>query len=121
MDTDTYPVAEEIAERWFVGKTGSEKKRWAPAFSTQKTRKPKFRGDVKSIHGTGRKYNQIYFISNQYYSSKYSHKEQNDLSKKYGINVTILDRTWSLDYIYKNNHVELAARALQIESAQTTI
>lgn len=121
VDTDTYPVAEEIAERWFMGKTGSEKERWAFAFSTQKTWKPKVRKDVKSIHGSGRKYKQIYFITNQYCPAKDIHKEQDDLSNKYGINVTILDRTWILDHVYKNDHVELAARALQIESAQTTI
>lgn len=121
VDTDTYPVAEEIAERWFVGKTGSAKERWAFAFSTQKTWKPKVRKDVKSIHGTGRNYKQIYFITNQFCPAKDVHSEQDSLSKEYGINVTILDRTWILDHVYKNDHIELAARALQIESAQKTI
>lgn len=121
VDTDTYPVAKEIAERWFVGETGSENERWAFAFSTQKTWIPKVRKDVNSIHGTGREYKQIYFVTSQYCPSKDVHKQQDELSEKFGINVTILDRTWILDRVYRNDRIELAARALRIESAQGTI
>lgn len=35
VDTETYPVAEEIAERWWVGEQGAAKERWAFAFSAK--------------------------------------------------------------------------------------
>lgn len=51
VDTETYPVAAEIAERWWVGETSAGAERWAFAFSAKKAWKPKLKADVDNITG----------------------------------------------------------------------
>ena len=63
VDTETYPVAEEIAERWWTGSTSAGTERWAFAFSAKKKWKSKVKADVKSILSTGRAYKLIYFFT----------------------------------------------------------
>ena len=53
VDTETYPVAEEIAERWWIGSPSAGSERWAFAFSAKKDWKSKVKADVKSILSTG--------------------------------------------------------------------
>ena len=66
VDTETYPVAEEIALRWWSGSPAAGAERWAFAFSAKKAWKPKVVSDLKSILSTGRGYTVIYFFSNQF-------------------------------------------------------
>src|SRR5687767_12826279 len=47
VDAETYPVAEEIALRWYEGAgIESSQERWAFAFSAKKTWRPKINSDV---------------------------------------------------------------------------
>ena len=67
MDTETYPVAEEISSRWYQGVSdlaGNE--RWAFAFSAKKQWKGKVKSDIENIVNTDRNYKLIYFITNQF-------------------------------------------------------
>jgi hypothetical protein len=41
-DTETYPVGEEVALRWYYGEQAAASERWAFAFSTKKLGDPKF-------------------------------------------------------------------------------
>lgn len=67
VDTETYPVSEEIAELWYEGNSGqSARERWAFAFSAKKAWKGKVKADVAGIAGTQRGYTRVYFITSRY-------------------------------------------------------
>ncbi|MGO8715725.1 MAG: hypothetical protein ACLQSX_07630 [Smithella sp.] len=117
VDSETYPVAEEISLRWYQGNAGA-KKRWAFAMSAKKDWLGKVKSDVKKITETNRGYSLIYFITNQFVRDKARAKVEDDLTKKFGIEVRILDRSWIVDRIINHNLIEIAAQTLSIESLQ---
>ena len=119
VDTETYPVAEEIAERWWIGSPSAGAERWAFAFSAKKAWKPKIRADVNNILSTGRDYKHIYFFTNQFVSDKKRSTQEDALSKLAKIPVHIFDRAWIAEKVYKGNHLELALVTLGIEGAQS--
>ncbi len=92
VDTETYPVAEEIAERWWIGSPAAGAERWAFAFSTKKAWKPKVKADLNNILSTGHDYKRIYFFTNQFVSDKQHSAQEDALSKRAGIPVHIVDR-----------------------------
>lgn len=112
VDTETYLVAPEIAQRWYQGEPKAAGERWAFAFSAKKKWRDKVRSDVEKIVGTGRGYTSIYFVTNQYAPEKARAALEDELAAKAGVPVTILDRTWLLEKVYANGHLELAVRAL---------
>ena len=70
-DAETFPVADSIAERWYVGDPKrAAAERWAFAFSAKKTWHPKVKDDVRKIVETGRGYSLIFFITNQAVSDR---------------------------------------------------
>ena len=118
-DAETYPVAAEIAERWWVGNPSAGRERWAFAFSAKKDWKAKLKSDVKKIAGTGREYDLVYFITNQFAADKDKAKLQDQLSEEYPFRVVILDRSWIVAKVYENGHLGMAISALAIEGAQS--
>ena len=70
VDTETYPVAGEISERYWIGSPSSGSKRWAFAFSAKKDWHSKLKTDVRKIRSTNRDYQRIYFITNQFVRDK---------------------------------------------------
>jgi hypothetical protein len=112
-DTETYPVADDIALRWYegIGREAS-KERWAFAFSAKKKWRPKARQDVGNIIKTGRGYRLIYFISNQFIKDKTRAEEQDRLTKKHNIQVLILDRNWIVKCVFEHDRQQLAIEAL---------
>jgi hypothetical protein len=119
-DSETYPVTSVISERWFVPETATGSERWAFAFSAKKDWRAKVRADVKSIVGTTRGYPRIYFVTNQYVPAKDSAKVQDELTKKFSVPVTILDRTWLLDCVLEKNSLDIAAQTLGVGSQRET-
>ena len=107
VDTETYPVAEQLTENWLCGygnKSGSE--RWAFAISSKSDWKSKVKSDVEKIVRTndkGRKYTKIFFISNQLISDKKRADMEDDLREKYGIDIRILSMDWLLDVVFKKD------------------
>lgn len=116
VDSETYPVAQEIAERWWVGLAASSE-RWAFAFSAKKKWKPKLESDVANIVSTGRKYVHIYFVTNQFVKASKRSAQEDALLKRYGTPVHIIDRSWIVEKVFENNHIGLAVGALKIEVA----
>lgn len=113
VDSETYPVADEIAERWYIGtpkRASSE--RWAFAFSAKKAWTTKVKSDVAGIVGTKRGYKVIYFMTNQAVSDKSRAKYEDDLSKKYKCKVRILDRTWIIERVITNRRWDIVAQTL---------
>ncbi len=94
VDSETYPVAEKISLRWYQGNAGG-KDRWAFAFSAKKDWRGKVKSDVKKIHETDRDYSLIYFITNQFVRDKVRAEVEGKLKEDFGIEVRILDRSWS--------------------------
>ena len=120
VDTETYPVAEEIAERWYGGETGAHGERWAFAFSAMQDWERKVRKDVASIAGTDRGYARIIFITSRYATARKSSAKQDQLTREFGIPVTIHDRGWILDQVYKNGWTALAVEALGLGAQRDT-
>lgn len=113
-DAETYPVADEIALRWYegIGREASYE-RWAFAFSAMKEWRSKCYGDVEKIVNTQRSYKEIYFITNQFVKDKTRAEVEEKLSKKYSVGVHILDRNWIVKCVFENNRLQLAIDTLK--------
>lgn len=116
VDSETYPVAVEISERWWVGEPSGGSERWAFAFSAKKAWKPKVRADVTSVVSTGRDYKRIYFFTNQFVSDKDRAKLEDELSKSAGLPIHIVDRSWIVASVYERGNLAVAISALGIDS-----
>lgn len=116
VDTETYPVRAEISSRWYEGDIDAANERWGFAVSAKKRWQGKIRSDMDSIASTGRDYRVTYFISNQFISDKSKSKFQDELSKKHGFEVRILDRTWLLEAIFEKGNEDIAARTLNLSN-----
>ena len=116
VDSETYPVDDEISLRWYTNKDRrSSKERWAFAMSAKKDWKGKIQSDVKNILTTNRDYKLIYFFSNQFISDKNRAKYEDKLSKEFGIDIRIISREWLVEKVLENNHTDIAIRTLNIE------
>ncbi len=116
VDTETYPVSEDIADRWYVGQPKqAAEERWGFAISTKKVWKPKAKTDIASIAGTQRGYVRVYFITSQYVKDKDRGETQDDLRRQYGFDVQILDRSWILEKVFTNKREQLAIDTLDLE------
>jgi hypothetical protein len=119
VDSETYPVAESMAERWYAGDPKAKGERWGFAFSTKEDWAPKVRSDVASAISTNRGYARIYFITSRYAPDKRRSDLEDELTRTAGVPVTILDRTWILEKIYGNDRLELAIEALGLTPDRT--
>ncbi|MGH6635432.1 MAG: hypothetical protein ACRED0_04645, partial [Gammaproteobacteria bacterium] len=95
VDSETYPVSDEISLRWYHAEAEQAgKKRWAFAFSAKKDWAGKVRSDVRGIAETRRHYDLVYFISSQFVPDKQRAAKEEQLSAEFGIPLRILDRSW---------------------------
>lgn len=114
-DSETYPVSEDISDRWFTPENGWDKnENWAFAISAKKDWKPKLKSDIKKIVDTNRGYTRVYFMTNQKISSKKKKDAQDEFSKEFNIDVVILDGEWILEKVYNNNLIELVVDSLNM-------
>lgn len=114
VDTETYPVASNLAFAWLVGIPGANAERWAFAFSTKAQWKSKLKDDIQKIVDTNRGYIRAYFISSQTIPAKKRSAAEDELRRDYGISVTVLDRSWILDRVFEFHHETLAVNELHI-------
>ena len=117
-DTETYPVASEIAQLWYEGHTTSQdasRERWAFAFSAKKAWKAKVRSDIKNIAATGRGHTVAYSITSQYVKDKDRGNLEDELSTAHALTVRILDRSWIINRVFKNDHKRLAIETLRLD------
>ena len=120
VDSETHPVAEAIAERWYVGDPGrAASERWAFAFSAKKDWRPKVREDVRKIAESGRGYTVAYFFTNQQVPDRVRGNLEDDLREKWGLDVRILDRTWIADRVLEKRHYALFESTLQVNLGGT--
>lgn len=122
VDTETYPVAEEISSLWYQGISDlSGKERWAFAFSAKKQWKGKVKSDVENIVNTNRNYKLIYFITNQFIKASTRTQVEEELTKEHSIQVRILDRSWLKKSVFENDRIELAIETLQISGFESKL
>lgn len=116
-DTQTFPVSEQNHLLWYEGvNDSSHKERWAFGVSTRKDWKNKCKEDVKKIVGTSRGYSRAFCITNQSVKSDQRSKAEDTLSNEFNIQVTILDLSWILDQIFKNELIHIAIDSLNIST-----
>lgn len=116
VDTETFPVAETIAERWYEGDPmRAAHERWAFAFSAKKKWRPKVKDDVHKIAATGRQYSLIYFMTNQAVRDRDRAAVEDALRKQWGIEIRILDRSWIIDKVAQNNRWDVVYQTLDIQ------
>jgi hypothetical protein len=112
VDTETYPVDDKIAERWFVGDRSDGQAKWGFAFSAKKDWANKVRSDVEGIVGTNRGYEKIFFVTSRPTRAKDRLRVEDELRSAHGVSVTILDREWILDRVFSHGHKDLAFECL---------
>ena len=117
-DTETYPVAEEVASLFYVGELKSAQERWAFAFSAEKKWSDKVRSDVKGIVDTERDYKRIIFVTSRFARDKDRARIEDELSKQYGVPVTIHDRSWIVKEIIENDRKDIAYNYLKVGEAK---
>ncbi|MDO8380643.1 hypothetical protein [Phenylobacterium sp.] len=119
-DSETLPIADELATLTYVGDANAGSEKWAFAFSAMKRWAVKARKDVEGIAGTKRGYKRVFFVTNQYAKSKTRAKLEQDLSAKFGIEVTILDRAWIMKEVLENDRGDLAFNYLHVGQEVTS-
>lgn len=112
-DTETTPVADEISKLYF-GLANSASERWAFAFSAKKTWADKARSDVAGIVATNRGYKKVFFVTSRAARAKDRARVEQELSEKYGVMVTIHDRSWIVNEVIDKNRRDLAYNYLGI-------
>jgi hypothetical protein len=116
-DSETYPVAENISQKWYVPENGWDKdQKWAFAISAKKTWKTKLFDDVEKIVATERGYTRVYFLTNQMPSSRLKKEAQEKWQLDFNIEVVILDAKWILEKIYSNGLTNLAVESLNLSN-----
>lgn len=117
VDSETYPVADELALAWHVGtKSKAASERWAFAFSAKKQWRGKLKSDIAKIAATGRGYTRAFFVTNQYVSDKKRADLEDELRESHKLDVRILDRTWILDAVFDHGRQDLAIEKLGVSS-----
>ncbi len=120
VDAETYPVADDISLRWYVGSPQEAGEgRWAFAFSAKEDWRGKVQQDVKKIAETRRDYSLIYFMTNQFVKDRDRAVVEDALTEKYNIPVRILDRNWITKSIFEHDRLRLAIDALSLTSYDT--
>ena len=114
VDSSTVPVASQIRSAFFQGQDNQNKEEFAFAFSTQKDWSGKIRRDTEEIHKTGRAYEKVFCVTSEFARDKTRAALEDELSKKYGFQVVVLDRNWILDKVFTNKRQKLAIEELKI-------
>lgn len=113
-DTETIPIADEIAALTYVGDANAGRERWAFAFSAKKKWAEKVRSDVAGIVGAARGYQKIYCVTAQFARAKERARIEDELTKQHGVTVTVLDRTWIVEQVIDGDRKDLAFNYLSV-------
>ena len=113
-DSETIPIADEIATLTYVGDANAAQERWAFAFSAKRKWAEKVRNDVAGIVATQRGYQKVYCVTAQFARAKDRARVEDELTKQYGVTITILDRSWIVDQVVSNDRKDLAFNYLGV-------
>lgn len=121
VDAETHAVADAISERWWSG-TAREaaNEQWAFAISAMQDWRKKARLDIDNVLASGRTYQRIHFVTNQFVKDKDRAKFEKELTRCAGnIPVRIFDRTWIVQAVYDHDHWPIAERELGLPTARS--
>jgi hypothetical protein len=107
-DSETLPVSDEIMALTYVGEPNAGKEKWAFAFSAKANWLAKVRSDVDGIAKTERGYKRIIFVTSRYAKARARAALEDELTKKYGIQVTVHDRSWIVQQVIEFDCKDLA-------------
>jgi hypothetical protein len=113
-DSETYPVADEVSVLTYVGEPNAGSERWAFAFSAKKRWAEKIRTDVEGIASTNRGYDRIVCVTSQFAPAKKRAELEDSLRERYGVSVTIHDRSWIVTEVIDHNRKDLAFNYLHV-------
>lgn len=108
VDADSYPVSNEVSDRWLIGDANAGSEKWGFAVSATKKWSVKVRDDVDGMIETGRVYHRIFFVTSRPARSKDRLRIEQELLEQHNVPVTILDREWIIDKTVENRHEDLA-------------
>lgn len=121
VDSETYPVADDLASVWYIGEgRKASKERWAFAFSAKRDWRSKCQSDVKKIAETNRGYRKAFFVTSQFVPDRSRAEVEAKLQEKHGFDVRIFDRTWLLERVYAGKHQQLAIDTLGLQGSIRT-
>lgn len=122
VDSETIPVSSQTQLAYYQGEDNQSKDPFAFAFSAKKAWPEKVRNDVRKIHGLGKKYKRVYFVTNQPARDKTRAEIEKELSTECGVEVIILDKNWILDRVFTNKREKLAIKELEMgEGLEETV
>jgi hypothetical protein len=113
-DSETLPVSDEIMILTYVGEPNAGNEKWAFAFSAKERWLAKARSDVDGIAKTERGYSRIIFVTSRYAKAKARAALEDELTQKYGIQVTIHDRSWIIQQVIEFDRKDLAYNYLHV-------
>lgn len=113
VDGETYSVAKDISDKWFVGDGGcAGEEKWAIAISCKTQWKPKVKKDIANIISTGRGYSKILFFTNQKVKSSTLHEVEDELFALYNIPISIFDGGWCKLAVFHQGCMDAALEEL---------
>jgi hypothetical protein len=119
VDAASYPMAPVLAERYYWGNPASPTdENWGFAFSCKKKWKEKIKDDARKIAALDRKFTKVYFVTSQFTRDKTRAELEVSLTKSFGFEVHILDRTWIVERVINRNHQRMTIRTLGISVAE---
>ena len=107
-DADTFQVAGAMSDLTYIGHPGPGQADWAFAFSAMKDWKRKVVKDAEGIAGTGRKYERVYFVTNQPARAQDRARIETELLAAHSIPVKILDRAWIVNEVIDSERKDIA-------------
>lgn len=113
-DTESIVTADEITALNYCGEPNAGRERWAFAFSAKKTWASKVRSDVEGLIATGRGYTRIICVTSQHARAKLRAQVEDELTKKHGVSIEILDRNWISDKVIDGDNRDLAVNYLGV-------
>ena len=113
-DARTHPVSSELRHRYWYSIAAASGEQFAFAFSAKKAWTGKVRSDVAGIMTWPHPPKHIYFVTNQAARDQTKKKLEDELHKKHGVPVTILDRKWIVSAIVDHHLEELVEQHLHI-------
>lgn len=114
VDSESIPVSVQTRLSYYLGIDNQTSDRLAFAFSAKEAWTGKCKSDVKKIYETDRDYKRIYFVTNQFARAQTRAKIEDDLTKQYGSQIIVLDRTWILDKVLGNKREKIAIEELKM-------
>jgi len=113
-DAETYSVSEDVTRLWYAGDAEAGKERWAFAFSAKKEWSGKVRKDVQGLIDTNRGYSKIICVTSRPARAKDRARIEDELTRKHGVRVEILDRSWIVKEIVEADRKDIAFNYLGV-------